>query len=266
MTMRDGQAVPTVPNELGVPGADNTNVVESAPIDTSTPDETTAPEVEETPTEEVPAETSEAPAEETHAEAAPAETPEEELRLPTIDHIKAMQEAQDYQPSAEVEVDILDEFGNLDPKKFQDFMTKNNQDIFEKATQAVEARSGAQAAEDAAWDKVHEVYPEIKEYNLDAALRGARIQDITAGGDGDLARLARDLAGPFRQAKIKATEDINKVVEEAESLETLKPTEVTPPKEPLPLMAQLKAAVAEGDTETAQRLRHEIRKQRIAQG
>ena len=50
-----------VPNELGVPDADNTNIVESAPVDTSTPDDTPAEPAEEA--EAAPAETVEAPAE-----------------------------------------------------------------------------------------------------------------------------------------------------------------------------------------------------------
>lgn len=261
MTENQGP-IQQVPNELGVPSADNNNIVESAPVDTSVVEDDSqlpqdAPAEEEAPVEA-------APVENKTPEEAPTEAPEEEeLSLPTIDNIKAMQQAQAYQPGAEVEVDILDEFGNVDPAKFQAFMAKNNQDVYEKATQAIEARSSAQAAEDAAWDKVHEVYPEIKDNNLDNALRGARIQDITAGGDGDLARLARELAAPFREAKIKATENANKTIEEAESLATLAPTTVTPPKEAKPLMTQLREALAGGDNETANRLRHEIRKQRI---
>lgn len=245
-----------VPNELGVPDADNTNIVESAPVDTSTPDDTPAEPAEEA--EAAPAETVEAPAETAPAE----EVQEEELKLPTIDNIKAINEAQNYQPE-DVEIDILDDDGYLDPKKFQAFMAQNNQSIFEKATQSVEARKGAQAAEDAAWGQVHEAYPEIKDYNLDKALRGARIQDITEGGDGDLARLARDLAAPYRTAKIEATEAANKSVEEVESLESLTPTTATPPKQAPSLMNQLSTAVANGDTETANRLRHAIRKARI---
>lgn len=249
-----------VPNELGVPDADNSNVVESAPVDTSTPDDTTAPEAEDTQPEAAPAEATEAPAEEATAETTQVE--EDELSLPTIDNIKAINEANEYQPT-EVELDITDEYGNLDPKKFQAFMAQNNQQVRDQTLAAMQKRDSAMAAEDAAWEKVYEAYPEIKDNNLDNALRGARIQDITAGGDGDLARLARELAAPFRQAKIDATEKANKTVEEAESLETLTPTAATPPKEAPSLMTQLKTALAEGDTETANRVRHAIRKQRI---
>lgn len=263
MTVVNQGPIQQVPNELGVPDANNSNVVESAPVDTSVaPDEAPA---EEAPAEEAPVE--ETPAQEESSEEAPAaeETPpaeEEELSLPTVEHLQALHAAQQYQ-SEDVEIDFVDEHGFFDAKKFQDFMVQNNQRVYSQAVEASKAYDQAGKAEEAAWSKVNQTYPEIEKYGLDAALRGARIQDLTAGGDGDLARLAKDLAAPFRQNAIDAVEKANKVVEEAESLETLKPTNATPPKQEPSLMSQLKSAVDSGDAEAATRIRHAIRKQRI---
>lgn len=243
-----------VPNELGVPDENTSNVVLSDPADTSS---TATEAIEETPVE-APSTAADVE-EETPAE---AETQEEELHIPTVEHVKALTEAQQLPQDSELP-DLTDEYGNFDVNKFMQYQRDRDQKILEHAMNVSTAREEAIQAENAAWDKVYEAYPEIKDHNLDNALRGARIQDITAGGDGDLARLAKDLAAPFRAAKIKAVEDANKAVEEAESLETFKPSNATPPQEAPSLMSQLQTAVRDGDSELASQLRHAIRKERI---
>jgi hypothetical protein len=263
-----------VPNELGVPDANNSNVVPSDPVNTSSaaPVEPVTDAPTETPTEapaDAPVEApTEAPADAAPTEApapAPVEapTPEEPTATPTADYIKRLHESQQFEAGTEAP-DIFDDYGNIDPTKFATYQSERDSYVFNKALEAVNTREQAQQAESAAWEAVHANYAEIKDSPaLENALRGARIQDISAGGDGDLSRLAKEIVAPFREAKIKATEAVNKTVEEAETLETIKPTAVTPPAQAPSLMAQLNAAIANGDTEQAQRVRHAIRKARI---
>lgn len=255
-----------VPNDLGVPTVSNSNVVTSDPVDTgSTPP---APAPAEAPVEDTPVDETiktETPAESEATPTEPVETPTEEepTPVPTADYLKRLHEAQQFEAPTEAP-DIFDDYGNVDPTKFAAYQAQRDAQVFEKAVNAVNAKAEAQQAELAAWDSVYSNYSEVKDSEvLQNALRGARIQDLSSGGDGDLNRLAKGLVAPFREAKIKATEAVNKTVEEAESLETAKPSAATPPQQAPSLLSQLNAAVANGDQEQAQRIRHAIRKERI---
>lgn len=114
------------------------------------------------------------------------------------------------------------------------------------------------------WSGIKEAYPEIADNStLTNALKGARIQDLLAGGDGDLNRLASDIVGPIRENRIKAVEEVNKTLTDQKKLETFTPENAAPETQPVSLMGQLQAAVAAGDSAAAQALRHAIRKERI---
>lgn len=257
--------VTNIPNENGVPTVTNTNVVPSEPAYTGSEPQPEAPAPVEAPVEaptEEPTETVETP---TEAPTESVETPPEEpAHQPiTAEHLQRLHEAQQLEPVTEAP-DIFDDYGNVDPNKFNDYLNQRDARVFEQATYAATVREETQKTEQTAWDTVYSEYGEIKDNPaLQNALRGARIQDLTAGGDGDLARLAKELVAPFRTAKIQATEAINKTVSEAEALETTKPTAATPPKEAPSLVHQLKAAIADGDTQRAQSIRHAIRKEQI---
>lgn len=195
-------------------------------------------------------------------EATPPESPVVGL---TPEKLEELSRAQHYQPQAQ-DVDILDEFGNLDPAKFQSFMRDNNASVFEQAVNAVSARGEAEKIESATWDNLRGEYSNELNDNpgLEKVLRGARIQDIIAGGDGDLNRLAKEVIGPMRKSAIQAVEDVNRQVSEAEELSTYKPQNSAPQKQAAPLMTQLREALQAGDHGKAQQIRHAIRKERIS--
>lgn len=245
--MEDGV---TTSGEL--PTEDESNVIESESIDTSLSQKEETKEVNvEAPAEE--------PREEEKEEGSETDnTPSVDLEL-----LQKLSEASKYK-AQESELDILDEYGAVDPTKFQDFMLKNNQQVFNQAVNAVQARLQAERIEEAAWQDVTTKYPELKESeSLLSALRGARVQDLVSGGKGDLLELAKGIVAPIRDSKIKAVESVNKSIKKQESLSTFKPATAQIEKVPTNLMDQLKQAIATGNSEEANRLRHEVRKERI---
>lgn len=193
----------------------------------------------------------------------PAETEVKAQPFLTREDLETLAKAQSYQPS-EVDVDIFDEFGSLDPAKFAAFMIENNQRVMQQATNAVETNARYERIETQAWESVKSNYPEISDNpTLEQAVRGARIQDILSGGDGDLNRLAKSFIDPIRRGKIQAVEDTNRQVTEQEQLQTFRSDNAVPAPAAKPLMNQLREALAAGDTERANHLRHAIRKERI---
>jgi len=163
-----------------------------------------------------------------------------------------------------MDLDIVDEFGNFDGKKFSDFMAENNKNVFNQALDSFTAISEADKIENQAWESVNEAYPELKgNPTLEKAIRGARIQDILGGGTGDLIELAKGIIGPIRENKIKAVEEVNRTIEKQDNLQVVKPT-VAPVEQVTPtLMDQLKHALSVNDQQKANQIRHAIRKERI---
>lgn len=215
--------------------------------------ETTEPETTE-PTETQPAESTEPAAEEAPA---PATEPEQQ------ESILDLMGQQKYQET-ETNIDIFDEYGNLDPQKFASFLAENNKNVAEKAVSMMTATSKAQEMEETAWDKVYTDNPELKDNpTLEKALRGARIQDLVDGGDGDLSRLAKDLVAPLRTSQIKAQEDVARTVEDQEALSVTTPKNATTEPVQKSNMVLLREAISAGDTDRANQIRHAIRKERI---
>lgn len=259
-------------NEMNMPVVDNNDVVPQDPAFTGTgePKEITTPKPVDAPVADDAPAADEPVADEPVADDAPVEdTPVEDAPVeePASDYdgarFKELLDAQKYQ-AEEVTLDFYDEYGNIDQAKFGEFLQQNNQKVFEQATQAAMAKVEAQQIEEKLWNDVYTNYGEIKDNPaLETALRGARIQDMVAGGDGDLTRLAKEIVAPIRQNKIKAIEDVNRSITEQKKLETFTPDAATPAPAAVPLMTQLKQALDAGDSERAQTLRHAIRKERI---
>lgn len=260
------------------PSIDNTNVIISEPVYTGSapipepakvPEGTVGKEGEEgAPDEPVEGETPDAPAAkegEPTVEAAPEATVEAPKAAPTMDgeRLKALRNAGKYKPT-EMDLDIVDEFGNFDGKKFSDFMADNNKNVFNQALDSFTAISEADKIETQAWESVNQAYPELKgNPTLEKAIRGARIQDILGGGTGDLLELAKGIVGPIRENKIKAVEEVNRTIEKQDNLQVVKPT-VAPVEQVTPtLMDQLKHALSVNDQQKANQIRHAIRKERI---
>lgn len=266
--MENGQAAPTsqeIPNSAGVPSEDTSNVVESAPAWTS---ETPARETQTAANGEGEGDGAgdgEGSGEgqgDPNAAAANPEVPAFQPKY-TPEQIQQLADQADYRPQ-EVDINFLDELGNFDPQKFGEFMAENNKQVFNQALQAGNARTQLTQVESDTWAHVEKDFPEIAGNDtLTKALRGARIQDIIAGGDGDLSRLATDIVGPIRENRIKAVEDANKTITDAKKLETFTPEGASVEAPSLSLMQQLSVAVQSGDTAKAQTLRHAIRKERI---
>lgn len=255
---------------------DTNEIIESAPVDTSFEETPVVnkPAVEEDAVEEDGAvekpeddaseqDSSEEMQEETDTkEDTPADEPDASSSVDT-ELLKRLSENSKYRPT-DTNFDILDEYGALDPEKFQAFMAENNQNVFNQATNAVLTKLEAEKIEADAWGKVYTDYPELKENkSLESALKGARIQDLVSGGKGDLIELAKGIVGPIRDNKIKAVESANKTIKKQESLSSFKPNVAQIEKVPTSLMTQLKQAISDGDSDTANRIRHEIRKERI---
>lgn len=235
---------------------------DSAPVDTSSDQsvaeepQVAAPAAEEAPQEETPA------AEEPTSEEQPNE-PEKEDRGVTAAELEELRKKSQYQ-AAEIEADLLDEYGYVDPKKLEGFLAENNKRVFEQAVQAMEARQEAKEIETKTWESIYKKYPEVKEKeSLEKALRGARIADIVAGGDGDITRIATEFMAPIRDSKVAAIESVNRKISEQKSLETNVQEAATPERPAPSLMSQLKSALASGDTAKAQQVRNAIRMQRI---
>lgn len=259
-----------IPNEAGVESVDTSNVVESAPVWTSETPQREA-RTAEAPTDENAAgeggeNQEEAPNTE-NANGAGAENvaTDENAYTPkyTPEQITELAKAADYQPG-EVEITFVDELGNFDPVAFGEFMQKNNASVFNQAIAATKARGELVQVEGDTWASIQQQFPEIAgNETLTSALRGARVQDVIAGGDGDLHRLAKDIVGPIRENRIKAVEDVNKTITDQKKLETFTPDNAAPERAEPTLMQQLQSAVQSGDTAKAQSLRHAIRKERI---
>lgn len=253
-------------NEDGTP-IQTAEATTNAPVDTNS-DVVETTEAEQTETKNEQAEVQETAEAQESTET--QETTEESTETTeTEDYVSAeelaeLQQLTQYQPD-EMEVDLVDEYGYIDPAKLQNFMAENNQRVFEKAVTAVKAQQRAETIETKTWERLHNDYPELKENpTLETALRGARIADMVAGGDGDLRRIAQDFMKPIRDNKVKAVEDVNRKITQQESLETFTPETASPEEKPAPsLMSQLQTALRNGDQEEAQRLRHAIRKERI---
>lgn len=254
-------SAPEIPNAAGVPTVDTSNVVETPPAWTSdTPQREAQAPVEgdgQGEGEETQGGEGGQPAGETQVET-PAYQPKY-----TPEQIEQLAKQADYVPQ-EVEINFLDELGNFDPQKFGEFMAENNKNIFNQALQAGNARTQLTQVEQDTWAHVEKDFPEIAGNDtLTKALRGARIQDIIAGGDGDLTRLATDIVGPIRDNRIKAVEDANQNITDQKKLETFTPEGASTEAPTLSLMQQLQVAVQSGDTQKATSLRHAIRKERI---
>lgn len=254
-------SAPEIPNAAGVPTVDTSNVVETPPAWTSdTPQREAQAPVEgdgEGEGEGTQGGEGGQPAGETQVET-PAYQPKY-----TPEQIEQLAKQADYVPQ-EVEINFLDELGNFDPQKFGEFMAENNKNIFNQALQAGNARTQLTQVEQDTWAHVEKDFPEIAGNDtLTKALRGARIQDIIAGGDGDLTRLATDIVGPIRDNRIKAVEDANQNITDQKKLGTFTPEGASTEAPTLSLMQQLQVAVQSGDTQKATSLRHAIRKERI---
>lgn len=256
--------------ETGSPIVENNNVVISEPAftGTGTPRAATPPEEEvEENAEEIdgadpivadPAAVATPP-----VVTEPVATPKAPVETMDTERLAELAKASNYNP-ADTELDILDEFGNLDATKFGDFMRKNNESVFTQAVGAVQARNQAEQIENNAWNAVHEAYPELVENpSLEKAIRGARIQDLINGGKGDLNELAKGIVGPLRDNKIKAVEEVNRTIKKQENLGAAKPTTAQPEKVAPSLMTQLRTAITNGDNQAAQKIRHAILKERI---
>lgn len=181
----------------------------------------------------------------------------------TPEQIQALREQTQYQPEDQ-EVDLVDEYGYIDPKKLQSFMVENNQRVFEQAVKAVEAKAQAERIETQSWEKIHQSYPELKESpGLEQALRGARIADLAAGGDGNIHRIAQEFMKPIRDSKVQAVEETNRSISKQEALST-HVQESAAPERPAPsLMSRLRTALENGDQAQAQEIRNAIRMERI---
>lgn len=249
-------------------------VVESAPVNTSSDQVTRVEAVPDTNTETTentePDTNTETPTEETQTETAQTETntetPTEDTNTEeylSAEQLAALRESSQYQPTDQ-EVDLTDEYGYIDPVKLQNFLAENNKRVFESAVRAVEARAEAERIETQAWEKIRQSYPELKENpNLEQALRGARIADLAAGGDGNIHRIAKDFMKPIRDSKVEAIESVNRNITQQKALET-NVQESAAPERPAPsLMSQLRSALNAGDHAKAQEIRNAIRMERI---
>lgn len=264
-------AAPSTPQPVtAVEPVDNTNVVPSGPADTSA----SAVPGQPAPAQQQPAGEQPNPDDVTPGGEAPGNQPpadpslEEELAASlTPDMMAELEKAQRYQPG-EVEFDIFDEFGNVDPTKFGQFMADNNSKVFEQALKGVKAYTQAEQIENGTWEKARTDYPELNGEQgpaLEKALRGMRIVDVTQGGDGNISRIAKEFLGPLRASAIKAQEDVNRSVTDMEQLSTVyKPDAASPERPAADLMTQLRTAVQNGEGARAKELRHAIRKERIA--
>lgn len=261
-------------DETSLPEVDNSVVIESEPVSTSQNETTPVkkqPIVEEVEEPEEKVEKPEDEPKEAEDSKEKQDGDDEKTEAPTekpkptidMDLLKELNEASKYQPK-DTNFDILDEYGALDPTKFQAFMAENNQNVFNQATNSVLSKLQAEKLENDMWEDVNTKYPELKENeNLKSALKGARIQDLISGGKGDLNELAKGIVGTIRDNKVKAIESVNKTITKQESLSSFKPSVAQTEKVPTSLMTQLKQAMSNGDAETANRIRHEIRKERI---
>ena len=266
----DGQS--NIPNEAGVPSVDTSNVVETAPVYTGAGPQresvTPAPTTDENAEGKGDDVKEDAPNTDVTDDGAGKDTTtvtDDTAYQPkyTPEQITELAKQADYQPG-EVEITFVDELGNFDPVAFGEFMKQNNQSVFNQAINAGKARSELTQIEGDTWSAVEKNFPEIAgNDSLTKALRGARIQDVLAGGDGDLQRIAKDIVGPIRDNKIKAVEDVNKTITEQKKLDTFTPDNAAPERAEPTLMQQLQSAVVSGDTAKAQALRHAIRKERI---
>ena len=258
------------------PNVDNTNVTVSEPVYTGSaplpepakvPEGTVGKEGEEGEPAVEPVEgeapVTPAPEGEAPVEVLPEAEPEAEVPMIDGEKLKALRETSRYKPT-DMDLDIVDEFGNLDAEKFSEFMVKNNEAVFNQALTAVNANNQADRIENQAWEAVHKAYPELdKNPTLEKAIRGARIQDILSGGTGNLLELAKGVLGPIRENEIKAVESVNRTIEKQENLQVATPA-VAPVERVAPtLMEQLKYALAQNDTQKANQIRHAIRKERI---
>lgn len=265
----------SIPNEAGVESVDTSNVVESAPAWTSqTPQREAAPAQateDDSNNSDENGDNADANAnasentDENNDDNGDAAATNDATYQPqyTPEQIVELAKRADYQP-AEVQADFVDELGNFDPQKFGEFMRANNENVFNQAIQAANARTQLTQIETDTWGAVESKYPEITENpTIKSALRGARTQDVINGGDGDLERIAADIIGPMRQNKIDAVESVNRQVTEQKKLETFTPTNAAPDRAEPSLMSQLKSAVANGESEKAKSIRHAIRKERI---
>lgn len=240
-------------------------VHESAPVNTSSDQQTrvaepeTNPEINtETPTVETDTDTNtETPTTETNTE----DSADEDYL--TAEQLQDLRDRTQYQ-AEDQEVDLVDEYGYIDPKKLQSFMVENNQRVFEQAVKAVEAKSQAERVETQSWEKIHQSYPELKESpGLEQALRGARIADLSAGGDGNIHRIAQEFMKPIRDSKVQAVEETNRNISKQEALST-HVQESAAPERPAPsLMSRLRTALSNGDQAQAQEIRNAIRMERI---
>ena len=191
------------------------------------------------------------------------ETQTEEGAYLTAEQLRELRDSGQYQPPEE-EADLTDEYGYIDPKKLQSYLNQRDEQVFNSAVRAVEARTEAEKIETEAWQSIHSTYPELKENAaLEQALRGARIADLAAGGDGNIHRIAQDFMKPIRDSRIKAVEDVNRQITEQKALET-HAQESAAPERPAPsLMSQLRGALESGDRQKAQEIRNAIRMERI---
>lgn len=260
--------------EITVPETEDSNIVESEPVYTS-PTPKPEPKVEseevntkeaqpETPEEETPVDT-ESEGEQTKDDKSEESLEEPKAKDVTIDakFLQNLKSETQYQ-ATDIETDILDEYGNLDPKKFSEFMVKNNEHVFNQAITAVEARKNAVDIESQSWDDVYKEYPEVKDNeSLESAIKGARLQDIISGGSGDLKELAKKIVAPMRKNKIEAIESVNKTIKSQESLSSFKPEVAATEKVSPSLLEQLKQARLSGDNDLASRITHAIRIERI---
>lgn len=252
----------------------------SRPVDTPAPaDPTPAAPVDEPETPEVVTETPEVTEPET-AEVVPGEpetpeVPENEVVEPVTpvvtppkldaERLDALRAAQTYKPG-DAQVDILDEFGNIDPEKFGAFMAQNNESVFNQAVNATKSYGETERIETQAWEDVYRDYPEIaKGSPLETALKGARLQDVIDGGTGDLSELAKQITAPIRDAKIAAVESANKQVTQTKIDGAATPTKDASPEAPATPnnMDKLRAAIKDGRHDEAARIRHAIRRERI---
>lgn len=259
-----------IPNEAGVESVDTSNVVESAPVWTSESPQREAKTPEAPTDDNADGQGSDNPEDAPNTETNPGAAgddvvTDEPAYQPkyTPEQIQELAKAADYQPG-EVEITFVDELGNFDPVAFGEFMKQNNASVFNQAIAATNARGELTQIEGDTWASIQQQFPEIAgNETLTKSLRGARIQDVMAGGDGDLHRLAKDIVGPIRENRIKAVEDVNKTITDQKKLETFTPDNAAPERAEPTLMQQLQSAVKSGDTEKATAIRHAIRKERI---
>lgn len=244
-------------------------VVESAPVETSadqvqinrpdTTDTNTNTEESQTPDTQTDTKTPN-----TETETVETETDTETKERVTVEDLEELDELSKV-PSPDEAPDLTDEYGYVDPNKLMQYLEKRDQEVAEHAVKTFDARQRAERIEKETWDNVYKDFPEVKtNETLEKALRGARILDITSGGDGDLARLASELVKPLRDSKVEAIEDVNRKITQQESLANNVQAAAAPEPGPGPsLMSQLRTALADGDHGRAQEIRNAIRMERI---